>query len=314
VVRGEGVTLNQAIRRASLNVPQPVTLSHLEVLVIGRSVLAPRPLSGCLDGLLRSPLLVRTFWVYGTLGPASGIAHAVNPIGLYPAQVLIRASDRAARNAFIAPQRFERWVQSLENAPEAATLLPILTADHTAPPGTGADYRFPGSFLLRRDRVVGEMRPQQTVLWFLIAPHAESDGHARPLITVRDGRLRMAFVVEAHRTRLVWRPDRLSVTVSVGAGLDEVNRPHGSPFIPPPGGQTAMRRALAWHLARALFHFIRWTQRRDLDVLAISRLAAAQDPAWYRAHAAQWSRIYPRLPVTVHVDVIIENTGNLYNP
>lgn len=313
VLQGRGSSLTEAIRSATLGFPEPIALSHLEVLVLGRSVLAPRPFAGLMDSLLRTPFLVRTFWVFGAVGEAAPIAKAANPIGLYPAHVLIRASERMARNGQLAPRRFSDWVEALENGP-TTVLLPMLSVRTTSPPGTGDDFQFPGSYLVSAGRLIGNLSHQATIVWTVLTPLSGEVSPIQPTISVRQGPVRYLFTLTAYRTHLTLTPQGLHVGTRVTARLDEVDGLSGPIPSPPPLNQTELARLLADHLAEAERQLIHWSQQRGADILAVGRMAAAERPEWFRSHVAHWDTYYAHLPVYVRVVARIESTGSLANP
>jgi spore germination protein BC len=310
VLSGEGRTLTAALRQAGLEFPEPIALAHLEVLVLGRDALAPRPLAGLLDALLRTPFLVRTFWVFATPGPAARIAEAANPIGLHPAQVLIRAGERATRNGEVPLTRFSSWAEALQD-PTATVLLPIVEVVRAKTPGVGDDYRFPGSYLLRREELVGTLDHAATVLYRIMAPRPSEVNPVQPVITFSDTGARYLFTLTAYRTHLSPSPAGVRVETRVTARLDEAGGLTGVPLRLPPLPEEALAKRLARVLAAKEQVFYAGTEGAGLDVLALGRIAAATHPHWFRAEAAHWPKTLAALPFRITVRARVESTGNL---
>jgi hypothetical protein len=310
VVDGRGRSLLTAIRRADLNFPHPVTLSHLEVLVLGRSMLSDRPLQGLVDALLRSEFLVRTFWVFAAQGSAAAVARGTNPIGLYPAQVLIRSAERAAHGGYIWPERFGHWVQGLIDAPDPVTLLPVVSAAPARGPTPGTDYRFVGSDIVAGGRLVGRLSRAAMLRWVLLTPERPSVAPVRPLLAVTVGRGRDLLTVQERQVRYWWRPGRWTIRLRLLTTLDETDTTgQGFGDGTPPAG--TLGRLVARREATRLLRFVAWTQRRRLDLWHLGRFVSARDPAWFRAARGHWLTDYEHLPVTVQVQITVENTGNL---
>lgn len=310
VVDGRGRSLLSAIRQADLNFPHPVTLSHLEVLVLGPSVLSPKPFQGLVDALLRSEFLVRTFWVFAAAGSAAAVARGTNPIGLYPAQVLIRSAERSAHGGYIWPERFGHWVETLMDAPDPVTLLPVVSVAPSPGPMLGTAYRFLGSDIVADDRFRGRLNRRAMVRWVLLTPERPSVEPVRPLLAVTVGRGRDVLTVQDRSVRFLWEPAHWTIQLRLNTTLDETDTA-GVGL----GDGTPSARALARRVARSeaagLLRFVTWAERRRLDLWNLGRYAQAHDPAWFRATRGHWLSRYQHLPVTVEVSVTVENTGNL---
>jgi spore germination protein BC len=307
---GSGPTLLTAIRRAGFSFPDPTSLSQLQVLVLGRSVLAPRPFAGVLDTLIRSPFLDRNFWVFGTEGPADQVLKGANPTGLHPADVLVRTSEREAASARIRRHRFGPWTEALVSGPTTVP-LPLVEVEAAERPGTGQDFRFPGSLLVQGGRVVGRVSPDETAVWTVLAPAGGEDSPVLPVFTFVEAGTRYAFSLTRYRTRIELTPAALRLDTSVAARLEEMDRPDGGPVRKPPVPESELAQALARHITAQALGLLDRTQRRGLDILAIDRIAAARMPAWYQAHRADWPRTLAKLPTTVRVKASIESTGDL---
>lgn len=309
VVQGEGSTVLAALQAASLNFPEPITLAHLQVLVLGPSVFAPPALEDVTDALLRSPYLSRSFWVYTCPGPAAAVARAQNALGLYPAQVLIRVAERETRTGRLAPVRFIRWLSEHTNAPAAAALLPEVTVRPAPPPATGDDFRFPGMALVRNDRLVGLLSPRQTAVWSLVAPYPPGEHAQRPLVTVTTPSARWVYQIQAHQARWTVDPTRLQVRLTLTATLAEARG-----TVPAKQDQSRLQQALARQAAREVLALVHWSQARHADIFGIARLAQATEPGWWAASAARWPTLYARLPVRVTVQARLQDVGNRLLP
>jgi Ger(x)C family germination protein len=309
VVQGEGATVLSALQAATLDFPAPISLSHLEVLVLGPGVFSPRAMADVVDALLRSPYLTRSFWVYASPQPAAGVARAANALGLYPAQVLIRVAERETRTGRLAPIRFIRWLTDSRTVPETTTLLPWVTVRPASPPGSGDDFRFPGMALIRGGRVVGTLAPAQTADWSLVAPFPAGEHALRPLVTVTRGATRWVYQVARHRTQWTFSPTQVQVRLTLAATLVEADGTD-----PAAGDQSRLQEALARQVARDVDALVRWSQARHADIFDLGRLAAATDPTWWAAHAGRWAVLYSRLPVRVTVQARLEDVGNRLLP
>jgi hypothetical protein len=268
-------------------------------------------LTGVIDALFRSSFLVRTFWVFAAAHRAAPVAQAINPIGLYPAEVLTRATDRAAADGFIDPLRFSPWVVALLRTPMSTALLPIVQLVRAAPPGTGDDFHFAGSYVVRRVRAVARLTPAQTALWLLVAPYGETEVSARPMVQMADGAVGETFTIEAHRSRIRWTPHAVHIDATVTATLEEMGRKGETPLGGDGPSAHRQTQVLAHHLAQQILALVRWSQVRGLDLFSIGRVAETADPAWFRQHAGHWTAWYRHVPVTVHITANLETTGNL---
>jgi spore germination protein KC len=309
VVQGTGATVLSALQAASLTFPEPITLAHLQVLVLGPSLFAPRALDAVVDALLRPPYLSRSFWVYTSPGPAAAVARAENTLGLYPAQVLIRVAERETRSGRLAPVRFIRWLSDKANAPAGATLLPEVTARPAPPPATGDDFRFPGMAVIEQDRIAGRLSPDQTAVWSLVAPYPPGEHAARPLVTATSGTGRWVFQVQTHQARWTVGPGGIAVRLTLTATLAEAQG-----AIPAKSDLTRLQQALAGQVAREVLTLIRWSQARHADIFGLGRLVQATDPARWTVWAARWPERYAHLPARVAVQARLLDVGDRLRP
>lgn len=307
ILQGQGPSVAEALLHTGLNAPtlNPLTLTHLRVLILGQSALSPKAMPGIWDWLSRSPYLHRTFWVLATSGPASRIAETTNPLGPDPVTVLEQEMKDARVNGWIAPIRFYRLTEIMTNAPGSAQLIPLVTLKAEPGVSNGTNFTFDqGADVLSPTRLVGRWTPSQVMTYNLLT-------NRRPHVFFRlcqDGQCWTVGTITS-RTRILLTGQGIEATSTVQIGLLEHDGSGRTQFAP-----LWLEHAAAAQLSRQMFNEIRWTQAHRVDLFGLSTQEALWHPVWFNRHANQWMTRYAQLPLKVHVTVILHGTGNLQPP
>lgn len=309
VLKGEGRSFRKALYQTGLDVPAPVTLTHLQVVVIGRETLKSHILSGIVDGLVRDPACTHTFLLLAADGTASQLARASNPLGLYPAQDLVEAEQAAASRGGVQAIRFNFWFPRFINAPYQASLLPVVTPFGVSRSNQGVFYRFPGEFVVVDGTLRGMLSAQQVELWTLTRTETRGEVTPHPLVTANVGGTEAVFAVNRHQSAVRWQDGQIRVAEKVNMSLVEVD--HAS-RTNPPSPLAQLSSLLSRRLTQDTLALVHWSQRHRADLFDLGRQVTAQHPSWMRIHEAQWPAVYSQAPVHVQVDVTVSSFGVLH--
>lgn len=305
ILKGHGASISQALLDTGLNVEtgNPLTLAHLRVVVLGKSVLSPNRLPTILDHFARAPYLHRTFWILSTTGPATPIAEAENPIGPDPVNVLQRDLKIAKLHGNIVPHRFYRVIESVVNTPYEGLEIPTVMV-RPAPNGkSGGQFRFQGAYIILHDRIIGHWSLHQVRTYALL--HNDDPGLLLTVPISNSGYY--VFRVLTSHTTVSWRHRSLRISNHCIVSLVEVTSPVGTVHTPP----LPLAGMMAKQLATRITSLVRWTQNHRVDMLGAGVDASLRDPLWFPSHEKDWSDIYAQAPFTIHVSVTIHDTGSL---
>lgn len=306
VLKGSGRTFLAALVHSGLNDPlhNPMTLAHLDALVLGRSVLAPAPLAGVWDSLLRNPFVHPTFWILATRGPAESVVAAADTLGPDPLNEMRRSLDASREADRVARIRFWRAMERIYNAPFEGILVPrvrVQSGDSASP--SGLRFRFGGGAVLVRNRLVGWLDPRDVQAWLILTNHSHHGA-----LTFRDGNERVTESIGRTNVRLRWSRGVLSARIEVPVSLREVDAPGTTAAGPVPAhiGATTARA-----LNRDLSRLIAWCQGHDADLFRLEwRGQQANVPGMPR-NPSRWPRVFARSTVHLSVRVTVVDHGML---
>lgn len=163
LVQGTGLTPFDALRALTLTVNRVPFLSHLRVLIVGRT-LAERGLASILDFMGRDPSPRGTVWMTVSPDSASDVLAAQTSLGQASSQALDELMRGQANLGQVAAVDLATFTQLLIGDAKAA-YAPIV---ETAPrPGGGSVVRVEGTAIFLGDRMVGALDEKGTrgLLW-----------------------------------------------------------------------------------------------------------------------------------------------------
>lgn len=306
---GRAPTVGQALDKAGLNYPSPMALAHLQAIVVGRSVLQPQTLDEFLDAMMRSPFISHTSYFFASPNSAAPLAQVVNPTGLYPAQVLQRQVKRLASNGTMIPTRLDDWVSEKVDAPEDALIIPLVTPKPGPTPDNGAEFAFPGAWVLARNHIVGNLTTRQMQMLTLVAPDMRFPAPLHTLLRIHTDSHHSVVVAESsHRSQIQWKAGHIDIRLALQVNLVEDGQ---SPLESSITTSAMVTHALDQSLSHQILQLTEWSQRRQADIFQLGRKIAARHPRQFQAMAARWPEIYAHSTITVHVKSVLTNAGNL---
>lgn len=163
LVQGTGLTPFDALRALTLTVNRIPFLSHLRVLIAGRT-LAERGLASTLDFMGRDPSPRGTVWITVSSDTASGILAAQTSLGQASSQGLDELMRGQANLGQVAAVDLAALMQLLTSDAKAAYAPIVKTAPR---PGGGFAIRVEGTAIFLGDRMVGALDERGTrgLLW-----------------------------------------------------------------------------------------------------------------------------------------------------
>lgn len=303
IFRGSGPSVIAAIRASGINFPNqnPLTLAHVRIVVLGASVLRSQSIMGLQDVFSREPFFYRTFWVLSSSGPAGALAETTNPVGPDPVEVLEKKLKVAKASGWVHPTRFYQIAETLYNAPFEPLVIPIVQVVPGLSPAKGSQFSFTGAFVFGQSHVVGQWTRQQVAIWNLL-----KNQQPALLLSVRQGQRTWTFEATHSHTRTRWTHNTIDVRTKVSVSLNEVDG-----GLNPAPASAWLSQELARQLDGRIAQLLDWSRQHQVDILGVGVKVAAKHPLWFQTHQTSWPHIYEKTPTTIHVQVVIHDTGNV---
>jgi spore germination protein KC len=284
---------------------------HLKGIVVSSAV-AERGLAPLLESLIRAPTLSATPWLYVARGAT--------------AAAVLQGSAEAMPNAGAVLEQTAVWSRLLtptygSRAYAFAEQMQV-TGDDAVTGGIALDpaqrqpdaiaFRVAGVAMFQSDRLAGWLEGPAALGWLVGTGRA----NRQTLVAPGPGGLAVTLqlVAARRRIRVLATPagPRVSLSVRVKARVAAVE-PGGVSFAQHPAALRQVQDGAAGVLGADVRDAVSAAQRAGADVFGLGEAVRVQDPSAWRALRSDWdASAFPRLPVSVAVQVIVTSVGRSF--
>lgn len=311
-VKGEeGITIEDSLRKAALQVPRFICLSHSRVIVIGER-LAREGVGEITDFFSREREIRLSSFLFIARGEARAILTRSNRLEeLIPTALFDLARGRAG---FTIKLKDFLALRSSESSDPAAGLLAIIPDRAPGEAGEVVGPGLVGTALFKDDRMVAILDHMDTrgLLWLR---QEMRRGIVSVTSPVEEGKLISVNIIRAGR-KLVpsVRGDDVSMTVIIDAEGDLAEQ-QALKDLTRPETVKAIERRVAEDIRKRVEGALRVAQKEaGADPFEFGEAVRRAFPREWQRIAPQWDQIYPQMPVTLDVRFKLRHTGLTTKP
>lgn len=319
-IKSSGINLAQALRAADLRSINRLYTGHIQVLLVGEGE-AKADLSDALDYFERDAKSRVIQWVYivDRSDVRSVMSQLTVPAQGYPANAIALFSLHMESASNVRPVRLYQLVSALA-APERDVAIPVLAV---ACPGQ--TFTIKAVALFRGPHLVGTLSVPDAVglVWIrrqvrfedFAVPcpsHPSDPAAAITLQAMGDGaKVKAVFTQSPSGQRLL---------TGLDVHLFSMARVSQSPAECPINYAIAAQRdrvsqAAAQTVLNVVSHSVEQAQKMKSDPFGFGTAVRIADPGLWTRIAPDWAdRLFPSLPITIHVRIRLDDTGGLYRP
>ncbi len=302
-VMGTGRDIYEATRQANLSSSKTLYMGQMQALLLSERYARSGGAQGALDFIVRGIRTRNIAWVVIVPDHQVDAVMSVVPTNAgYPAEALTDMSLNERREGRVPPIRVFQAINDLMS-PGRDPAIPMLLAGPTG-------YRFEGTALFQRGRLVGTLDVKESTALGMLTYHVQ-----QPTLTIP---------CNTHGTvsALVWQPyRRMSAIVRHGRleglaiRLKGALHVSGASLCPIDFADRQTGRTLRTVAASIIVHHseevLRRMQELHSDPLGFGDVLRATSPALWSQIAPHWNEVFAQLPIRVEVQLQPDGSGLL---
>lgn len=306
----EGDTFRQANADQQKAMSRQLYFAHMRVFVFGEE-LARDNIAQAIDVMARVPQNRMTTYLVVSEGPAADVLNTESTMEKTPAEFLREIASQSERH----PRTVKRVTEALL-AEGQDPYLPLVTIIRTTP-GDDArkqtDLKIDGIGVFQGPKMVGVLKGKEAdgVLWAL-------GEIKRPTVTVQapKGSGHVSVIVTRYRTRVAMhrQGNRVScrITVKAMGTLAENTSPYMYEMT---SKLPELEHQASLEIADEILDGMKALQAMRSDPVGLCNRVYRLYPALWHTKKNDWRQsLYPSIPIDVHVELDLRNSGNATSP
>lgn len=301
----EGSTLKDADRRLTEVLPGRAEWSDLQVIVVGED-LAREGLAQLTDFFLRPQTVRENALLLVARGKAADVIRLSNPLEPLPPVGIDRTLKSLLQESMTSDSRLIRFVDLMAE-PGIDGVLPSIET------GPGGIPRLGPLAVFKGDRLVGWLSPEET-----LGVSAIRAKHPRLSVVLpcQEGGPPQADVqVHSHESRLEIRVERGRLTASIKVNArGQLYEDACLRDVTQPPTRQELERLGAEQVRRDIEAAVQRSKELRADIFGFGRELYRHQPQEWKRRKDRWDEELAGLPVTVSVELIIDESGVINQP
>jgi len=312
VTTATGITMFTALRNMANITGKQVFFGHIQAMVFSEEF--ARSGVGEAVGFIQRDVGIRTnMWLFVAKGSsAEDVFKAEAPLGTSVGHYLGRVMRLEDRNPIFVPIQVWEFNRALseEGVRPTMPVIELVEIGDTKVP------RVAGSAVFKSDKLVGWLDDKDSrILHYLlkrqitgvIVTDLEFRGETKPI----------AAEVNTAKVEIIpkWEQEQLSISIDVKMGVDLHEIGHPVLDYSQKDLKRMLEEAFARQMKRDIEHFMHTIQQGlQADVVGFGNVVKKRIPSAWRQLGPEWEELFPHVPVSVRVAVLITETGTLAKP